>query len=71
MRTTIRYAAYTLAAITVFSLAWALGTFVKWQFACDTEDSTNCYWDANVRGNGAGNSFIDVNGTAYYFGIGR
>lgn len=33
---------------------------------CATEDSTNCYWDANVQGNGQGNSFIDVNGTAYY-----
>lgn len=35
---------------------------------CATEDSTNCYWDATIRGNGQGNSFIDVNGTAYYFG---
>lgn len=33
---------------------------------CATEDSTNCYWDARIRGNGQGNSFIDINGTAYY-----
>lgn len=33
---------------------------------CATEDSTNCFWNANVQGNGTGNSFIDVNGTAYY-----
>lgn len=30
MRTTIRYAAYTLAAITVFSLAWGLGSVVRY-----------------------------------------
>jgi hypothetical protein len=23
---------------------------------CPTEDSTNCYWDAQVHGNGMGNS---------------
>lgn len=34
--------------------------------ACITEDSHNCYWDANVQGNGQGNSFLDINGTAYY-----
>lgn len=33
---------------------------------CATEDSTNCFWDATIKGNGQGNSFIDVNGTAYY-----
>ena len=25
---------------------------------CVTEDSTNCYWDAQSMGNGVGNSFI-------------
>lgn len=34
--------------------------------ACITEDSTNCYWNAATMGNGQGNSFIDINGTAYY-----
>lgn len=33
--------------------------------ACPTEDSRNCLWDAS-RGNGAGRSFVDVAGTAYY-----
>lgn len=37
---------------------------------CPTEDSTNCVWDSRVQGNGQGDSFVDVNGTAYYFGIG-
>lgn len=34
--------------------------------ACITEDSHNCFWNAATMGNGTGNSFIDINGTAYY-----
>lgn len=34
--------------------------------ACQTEDSTNCFWDADVQGNGKGVSFHDINGVAYY-----
>lgn len=33
---------------------------------CEYEDSQNCYWDADVSGNGQGTSFIDVDGVAYY-----
>lgn len=33
--------------------------------ACHTEDSANCFWDATAPGNGTGQSFIDLNGTAY------
>lgn len=33
---------------------------------CPTEDSTNCYWDASVQGNGEGRSFVDIDGTLYY-----
>lgn len=32
---------------------------------CPTEDSTDCVWDATTHGNGHGQSFIDLNGTAY------
>ena len=39
--------------------------------ACATEDSTNCVWDASVQGNGTGASFVDIDGTAYYFGGAR
>lgn len=35
--------------------------------ACATEDSTNCVWNAATMGNATGNSFIDIDGTAYYF----
>jgi len=34
--------------------------------ACTTEDSDNCYWDAELRGDGIGQSFIVVNGVHYY-----
>ena len=34
--------------------------------ACEFEDSTNCVWNAQVQGNGIGESFVDVNGIAYY-----
>lgn len=33
--------------------------------SCPTEDSTNCVWDATAQGNGHGQSFIDIDGTAY------
>lgn len=36
---------------------------------CEFEDSANCYWDASERGNGKGDSFVDVDGTAYYVGV--
>lgn len=33
---------------------------------CEFEDSNNCYWAANVQGNGSGVSFIDIMGTPLY-----
>lgn len=33
---------------------------------CEQEDSANCYWDNEVRGNGVGTSFVDIDGIAYY-----
>lgn len=33
---------------------------------CESEDDINCYWNAATSGNGSGQSFIDVNGTAIY-----
>lgn len=35
---------------------------------CEYEDSTNCVWVASEQGNGAGQSFLDIDGTAYYLG---
>jgi len=35
---------------------------------CQTEDSVDCYWDAEKQGNGVGRSFIDLDGYTYYLG---
>lgn len=34
--------------------------------ACPTEDSDDCYWDARLHGNGAGRSFVTVDGVTLY-----
>jgi hypothetical protein len=33
---------------------------------CAAEDSENCYWNAQDRGNGEGTSFIRLDGVTYY-----
>ncbi|QOC59329.1 hypothetical protein SEA_LIFES_123 [Microbacterium phage Lifes] len=73
-----RMAVYSLAlaavVITPHALAYSLfpvtatGGVSESIPACATEDSTNCYWAGGSQGNGLGQSFIDINGTAYYFG---
>ena len=35
---------------------------------CATEDSDNCYWDADMQGNGLGRSFTVINGEVTYKG---
>ena len=48
----------SLDAVSIAALADALPP-------CPFEDSRDCFWDAATRGTGTGQSFIDVNGTAY------
>lgn len=33
---------------------------------CPTEDSDNCFWDADAQGNGEGRSFVTIDGHVYY-----
>lgn len=61
---------YVIAVILVIAALFA-GHLAGAQHAsglppCVTEDSTDCYWDADVMGNGYGRSFVDIGGTAYY-----
>lgn len=35
--------------------------------SCAEESDTNCYWDAEERGNGIGTSFISIADTVLYF----
>lgn len=32
---------------------------------CEYEDSADCYWDAANRGNGIGDSFVDIDGLIF------
>lgn len=49
---------------TLIALAAACLALMFWLAvpACPTEDSNNCYWDAQTQGNGRGQSFIDIGG---------
>lgn len=33
---------------------------------CESEDSINCYWDAQTMGNGQGSSFVNIDGQITY-----
>ena len=33
---------------------------------CEYEDSDNCFWDAQSRGNGEGTSFVVLDNIVYY-----
>lgn len=35
---------------------------------CPTEDSSQCYWNAAVHGNGTGTSFVALGDTVAYLG---
>jgi hypothetical protein len=37
--------------------------------ACVTEDSTNCYWNADVQGNGIGQSYVTIGDTVHYLDV--
>ena len=42
-------------------------TYPRFQIPeCKTEDSDNCFWNAQVRGNGEGRSFIVLDGRVFY-----
>lgn len=32
---------------------------------CEVEDSVNCYWRADLRGNGQGTSFVNIEGHVF------
>jgi hypothetical protein len=36
---------------------------------CESEDSSMCFWNARLRGNGLGRSFIDYGCLGTYFGV--
>lgn len=52
-----------------FTVAQQLDSWFAWTFNrlpdCATEDSDNCRWDADIRGNGRGVTFVALNGKRY------
>lgn len=49
------------AALFAVLLSAALGSLAAVvSTPCPTEDSANCYWDAQGQGNGLGHSFISL-----------
>lgn len=57
-----------LTAVTAFALGLAVATPEPGTVTiptCATEDSDNCIWDAQRSGNGAGKSFISLDGVLY------
>lgn len=59
------------AALTLGMTAWMMevaddGNAAEVIPACQTEDSDNCRWDAEVQGNGEGRSFTVTDGTVTY-----
>lgn len=61
---------FSILVLMVAMLAGGAGIAQASELApCEFEDSANCYWDASERGNGKGDSFVDVDGTAYYVGV--
>jgi hypothetical protein len=39
----------------------------SWMFTpCRQEDSRNCWWNAQTRGNGEGTSFVNIHGHYHY-----
>lgn len=57
----VGYAVVGCLAIVIDSM-----TSVVVLMPCDTEDSDNCYWDAEQQGNGVGKSFVVLDGKVYY-----
>lgn len=64
---TAAMAGMTLADLTMGDLSnKAFDTIAAELPECAAEDSTNCYWDGAKRGNGKGESFVDIRGVALY-----
>lgn len=57
---------HTYMAIVMVMLAG--NAFIHTLGPCEFKDESNCYWNANIQGNGEGTSFVDVAGYRLYIG---
>lgn len=65
-------AAVILVAACIFGLVWMMIAMEDRDLtqglpACPTEDSDNCYWDAQTMGDGHGDSFTVIDGEVTYW----
>ena len=58
--------AFLAGGTLTLGLAFASPTDEEVLPPCPTEDSANCYWDADTQGDWTGTDFVDLDGTAYY-----
>lgn len=56
------FAITATVTIMAMSVAGEDRTLIDGYPACATEDSDNCYWDAERHGNGEGLSFVSIDG---------
>ncbi len=64
-------AVVTFALPATYAFGYASAPVVASLPACESDDSTDCYWDARTRGNGEGRSFVDLGGAIFYAPAGR
>lgn len=60
MRAKLIAAAATLVATVIVAVGLSVG--LSAHTPCEHEDSSDCHWSAQVRGNGVGDSFLDMGG---------
>lgn len=67
----VRYDAI-ITVVVAFAVGITLGMGLQWQImqaftlpACQTEDSTACYWDADTMGNGMGHDIVTTTDDPY------
>ena len=44
---------------------WQASLMAALETPCEQEDSANCYWRADIMGNGTGTSFVNVEGNIF------
>lgn len=44
---------------------WRTSLMSALETPCEQEDSVNCYWRADIMGNGSGTSFVNVEGNVF------
>lgn len=69
-RTALALALLAGVALAAFLLSHAVPRSMgAWLPPCRTEDSTGCYWSADLQGNGTGQSYVTIGDTPIYLDV--